>query len=86
MICPTLIKSKWPQRYNAPVSPKTGNDLLKHGTGECERVTLLMARSNYTKLGNSVAIIFLGTLVFGGIVLLKGKKNKNEQIIKSKKI
>ena len=85
MIRPALITSKWPQRYNEPVSPKTGNEWIKHGTGECERVTVLMARTNYTKLGNSLALILLGTLTFGGMVLLKGKENNNRQIIKRKK-
>ena len=71
------MTSKWPQRYITPVSPKTGNALMQ-GTGECERVTVLMARSNYTKIGTGLAIAILGTLVFGGLVLVKGTEKKIE--------
>ena len=78
VIRPAVLSPKWPKGYNAPVPPKSG-DALRYGTGECERVTVLMARSNYTKLGNFFAITCLGTIVFSGMLFLKGKDKKNEK-------
>jgi len=78
VIRPAVLTPKWPKGYNAPVPPKTG-DALTYGTGECERVTVLMARSNYTKFASFVAITLLGTSVFGGLILFKGNKRKNAQ-------
>ena len=78
VIRPAVLSPKWPKGYSAPVPPKTGN-ALSYGTGECERVTQVMARSNYTKLGNFLAITCLGTLVFSGLLILKGNDKKIQQ-------
>jgi len=37
-----------------------------------------MARSNYTKLGNFLAITCMGALVFSGLLYLKGNDKKIE--------
>jgi len=76
VIRPAVLSPKWPKGYNAPIPPK-GGEALRYG--ECERVTVLMARSNFTKLGNFLAITCLGALVFGGILALKGSNKKIEQ-------
>ena len=76
VIRPAVLSPKWPKGYNAPIPPK-GGEALRYG--ECERVTVLMARSNFTKLGNFLAITCLGALVFGGMLALKGSDKKIAQ-------
>lgn len=77
VIRPAVLSPNWPKGYNAPVPPKTG-EALQYGRAECERVTPLMARSNYTKLGNFLAITCMGALVFSGLLYLKGNGKKIE--------
>merc|ERR1712241_355129 len=84
VIRPAVLTPKWPKGYNAPVPPKAGV-ALSHGTGECERVTVLMARSNYSKLANFVVLTILGASVFGGLILIKGKKENSISDVKSLK-
>jgi len=84
VIRPAVLTPKWPKGYNAPVPPKAGV-ALSHGTGECERVTVLMARSNYSKIANFVVLTILGASVFGGLILIKGKKENSISDVKSLK-
>ena len=71
-----VLSSKWSRKYVTPVAPKTGIELAD-GSGECERITILNLRSNYTRLKNVAALTLLGMSVFGGLVLIKGKDPKN---------
>ena len=84
VIRPAVLTPKWPKGYNAPVPPKAGV-ALSQGTGECERVTVLMARSNYSKIANFVVLTILGASVFGGLILIKGKKENSISDVKSLK-
>ena len=84
VIRPAVLTPKWPKGYRAPVPPKAGAALI-HGTGECERVTVLMARSNYSKIANFVVLTILGASVFGGLILIKGKKENSISDVKSLK-
>ena len=84
VIRPAVLTPKWPKGYSAPVPPKAGA-ALSHGTGECERVTVLMARSNYSKIANFVVLTILGASVFGGLILIKGKKENSISDVKSLK-